>query len=188
MNTLSASVEQQLVKAIYSACQFACAAHDPSQGSNNFTFGIQAYNSCVFHLKKLAEETPETSDPRQLSFRIAQEHPTFRLQCGEAKIGCYRVGASANDSIYACFPRTKSFHPNLRFRREQFSLPFATPQTSEPNIQEGGYDLVLAHMSNPEEGLCALYLCRPSKSSNGQVVEWAEVKKLWDKQHSVVYH
>lgn len=163
-------IRSALTAALQRAYDTAAELHDPTRGSNEVTFGVGLYNYAVFELEALAETMAN-------DLRILGKVP-FRVQAGgQFRLGCHRVGRSASESIWTSFPDNAAAAAALI---EQPYLP-GTGFAPEPTTPETGTarSLVLAHLGNPVDGLCAVYLCVPTREENNRIREWGFAELLW---------
>ena len=161
--TFNETIRSSLVDALGRAYRNAAEFHDPSIGSNTFTFGFNLWNFAVHELKRVAGESSG-----RVSF--VSDRLYFRLRVGKFQIACHRVGRTGADNIWTAFPHNDGAVTEMVFQ------PYIPG--FEPNLSEATR-LVLAHMGNPEDCLCAAYLCIPIRVENGRIVQWGYVKKLY---------
>lgn len=155
--------------------------HDPERGSNNNTFGNDAYFHNCHELKKVAEKS-------QNRIEVISVWPRFRLKIGNFEIASHKVGKSEADNIQTSTLKKKAAVLRVQCKRikptddvNQMTFPFFHDKDLEvplkPLVELETYaipfNLVLAHMGNPEQGLCAVYLCRPGQ------VGWEFTHLLW---------
>jgi hypothetical protein len=166
----SAEVRDGFTGSLRRAYDTAAELHDPTRGSNEVTFGVGLYNFAVFQLGQLAKELSS-------ALTIVEKVP-FRIQAaGTFRLGCHRVGRGASDDIWSSFPDNAAAAAELI---EQAYLPGSgfAPDLAVPDTGTARR-LVLAHMGNPEDGLCAVYLCVPTREENGRIRAWGFAELLW---------
>jgi hypothetical protein len=159
-------IRSGLVEALGCAYDTAAELHDPVRGSNEITFGVGLYNYAVFELSKLDRET-------SLAMQVIARIP-FRVQVGQVfNLGCHRVGRSGKESIWSAFPDNAGAAATLIEQQ-----PYLPAEGFGPDTRNAK-NLILAHMGNPEDGLCAVYLCVPTREENGRIREWGFADLLW---------
>lgn len=161
------SVTDRLVAALNEGYEVACENFRPEKGSRSLTFGVDVWAFGTFHLEAVAEEAGFELDTEE------HDHRTT-LQRDGLYLNCYRVGTSADQNIWECFPNNRNSAPRLAKNNLQFEI-FANDQPTgdEP------VDLVLAHFGNPNAGLDAVYLCVPIAANQNQISQWGYAKLLW---------
>ena len=140
-------------------------------GFNNQTFGFNIYHVCVFNLRKAISEFPDVIVDKTRS-------NVFRLGVEEFELGVYRVGQFGTENIFTSFPTSnggvKTMVPNSY-------LPGLEPDISQARR------VILAHMGNPEDLLCAAYLCIPTiLDKNDRVSEWGYALPIFTPDQSVM--
>lgn len=158
-----------LKDAIRTAVQHAYAIvqefHFPQHGFNAQTFGHNVYHVGCFQLGAVCHNSLI-----QLT-RMEESGNLARFQSGEYTLGFYKVGRTATENIWECFPTSDNGandgHPIL------------------PGLEDAMLDdvsacryAIVAHLGNPEDGLCALYLCIPAESAGGRIRRWSFVEEL----------
>lgn len=163
----------QLVEAVKRAYDTALDVHDPASGSNNSTFGHDLYWYCVHELKEIAQDE---SSPLEL----IRERPDFRLRIGSYILACHRVGTDAQQDISISFPNNNRAAGHLaRSNNQQLFLPGFEDKELDPMGGSLMLNVVLAHIGNPTDGACAIYLCLPINEENGRIMSWGYTKLLW---------
>jgi hypothetical protein len=105
-------------------------------------------------------------------FRLIPQGNTFRFQVGDFIVGCYKAGRTERDNIYQSFPNNDTGIQTLS--NDEAWLPGLEPKLLPK--------LVLAHLGNSEDGICAVYLCAPKRFESGCVAEWAFAEELWRRE------
>lgn len=159
--------------------------HDPKRGSNNYTYGTGVYHHTCFELNNLAElsddkikilTNPSIFKREDDNIIMLKNSALFKMQIGDFLISNHRVGKSEKNPIESSFPNTsgsacpkqKKYNPNQTSFLGQLELELNVP-----------FNLVLAHFGNLEDGLCAVYLCRPGLVENGKIKSWEFKKEIW---------
>lgn len=165
--TFVPGVIESFVRALQSAYDSTCEGHRPAVGNNEATFGFTLYHSVTFFLDQAATESSK------LLFDVRSRAPKFRLSVKDFEVGCYRVGRLATEDIWSSFPENDDAAPMLV--EEQLWLP-GVPNGS--GVKKAR-NLILAHFGNPDDGLCAVYLCVPSRIEKEKISGWACAQLLW---------
>ena len=166
LNSFTPEVCAGFVDALMQAYSDAVEGHRPECGSNPLTFGVNVYSFACKRLGGLADSEDETS------VMIQSKNPSFRIRVGTAEIGCHKVGNNAEQDIWSSFPGNRGGIRTLV--EEQQSFAFIKPEEVQ------GRKFVLAHMGNPEDGLCAVFVCQAKRlDQHGQVAEWEFVHEIW---------
>lgn len=159
-------------------------------GDDKFTFGNKIWRYSVYQLKQHFQNKIDSVHIRERSNR-------FRMQIGNFNVGVNKIGYTGKEDINESFPNnTKNIEA---MAIDQFSqLSFFDFQLSE-NQEVIEYEnialnnLIIGHMGNIDDGLCAIYFCFPILDKEEKIVKWAHTIKVWDinsdhqyeKQHEV---
>lgn len=139
-----------------------CYAIAPNADAN--TYGTDLYRFAGHRLTRMAGQHPELMS-------VVREHPSFIHRVGDYELICHRVAKEASANIWNSFP-----NPNTE--GVQRGVALFLPGL-EPNLNEVTR-LVLAHIGNQEDGLCAAYICFPLANASGGI-EWGYVQELYRK-------
>jgi hypothetical protein len=166
------AVRAAFVSAIRRAAKHAADGYRPELGWTAHLFGTACYHFACFECEKMigsaaGAEIARIPKPSALD---------FKLRVNGFKTAIHRVGSSADDPIAASFPSSPGSPGNMaRENWEQMNLPL-----EYTSLQQFPRNVVIAYMSNPEQGLCAAYLCIPDGSSEGgRVNHWGYTEILW---------
>lgn len=167
---LASELERPLLKALRNAYVAACEQYAEYDGANGSTFGTNVYHFSNHELVLAAKTDP--------LLKITSHQPPFRFTAGAYEFCCHRVGRSETDDIWTHFPNAKG----------------ATAMVSRqlPLFADAGPDLksvrrlVVAHMGNHEDGVCAVYLCIGKTADEEHIKEWAYTYCLWQRDGSAV--
>lgn len=166
------SVRDALISSITTAAKNAADEYRPERGWNPHLFGTANYHfSCHECEKVVAADLPADVT------RIPKPSPLdFKMLVNGFQTAFHRVGWSADDPIEACFPSSPGGPGRMaRENWEQLNLDLGYT-----NFRQVPRNVVVAYMSNPEEGLCAVYLCVPDGATDaGRVNHWAYTELLW---------
>ena len=169
----STETRLQLVEAVQRAYETAIDSYDTATGSNNSTFGHDLYWFCVHELKTIAE--PEVSQ-----LELIRERPEFRMRVGSCILACHRVGSDPDQDIAKSFPKNNRAAGQLaRSNFKQLFLPGFEDDDPELNKDIEKLNIVLAHIGNPHDGVCSVYLCVPIHEENGRIMNWGYTELLW---------
>lgn len=140
----------------YAECQ---ARFDRSIGFDSQTFGQMVYKSSWFHLDQVAAADD--------GIAVVRDASGFELDIEGVRLHPFKVGHRTND-IYDRLPSNElAFEVMANQNLYQLSL---LPEI-EPRM------LVLAHVGNPDDGLCAVYVAAPIIRAEG-VKDWAFVVRI----------
>lgn len=165
-------VRQAFVSSVRKASKNAADAFRPEVGWNPHLFGTANYHfSCHECMKLIGAGLP--ADITRLPRPSALD---FKMCVNGFQTAVHRVGSSAEDPIEASFPSSSGGPGHMaRENWEQLNLPLHFT-----HFKQLPRNVVIAYMSNPEEGLCAVYLCVPDGSTDaGKVNHWAYTELLW---------
>jgi hypothetical protein len=138
--------------------------HDPSDGSNNITFGQEIYQFACFQLSQHAQYIDGLTPLHAKKFYL--EYQGFQ-------IFHHKVGSSLEDNIESSFPASKSKSSQL-YNPKQLAFDF-----EEEDLQLFPLCLVIAHAGSPVNGLEYIYLCQPGVVENDQIKSWKYISELW---------
>lgn len=161
------SITSHLVDALREGYEVACENFRPNKGSRALTFGIDVWAFGTFQLQRVAELSDLELDYEEHEHRTTLERDGLYLNC-------YRVGSSADQNIWDCFPNNRNTAPRLARNNLQFEIFGDCGLTGREPV-----DLVLAHFGNPDAGLDAVYLCVPIAANQNQISQWGFAKLLW---------
>ncbi len=164
----------QWVAALDTAYNEAAEHHYPDRGDNALTFGVRVYAYACKRLGGIAED-----DDNGISI---QKGPSFRLRLSDGyEVGCHKVGNTAQQDIWSSFPGNRGGVRTLI--EEQIPFPIFKPEEVQ------GKKFVLAHTGNPDDGLCAVYICQAKRlDHNGQICEWEFVHQVWKRDTDRIQH
>ena len=140
----------------YAECQ---ARFDRSIGFDSQTFGQMIYKSSWFHLDQVAG-----IDGR---IGVVRDGNGFELDIDGVRLHPFKVGHRAND----IFDRLPSNELVFELMASQNVYQLSLLPDLQPQM------LVLAHVGNPEDGLCAVYVAAPIIRDGG-VKDWAFVVRI----------
>lgn len=159
----------ELLPALRRAYRDACDARAQFAGANEVTFGTEVYHFAKYEIGKVAERT-------KLVTILDDEEPKFRFGAGKYVLACHKVGRRADDDIHASFPRARGATSMVE---EQMMLPGVLVAMDRKAVKAASR-VVLAHMGNHEEGLCAVYLCIAAGGAEDEKIRgWAHAERIW---------
>jgi hypothetical protein len=158
-----------LVGALHRAYRDAADSRAQFAGANEVTFGTEVYQFGVYELNRVSKGT-------RLLEILNDEEPKFRFKIGDLIFACHKVGRRRDDDIAASFPRARGASSMVE---PQLSLPGISVGLDGPALQKTTR-VVVAHMGNHEEGLCAVYLCVASGDAEDEKIRgWAHSECIW---------
>jgi hypothetical protein len=147
----------------------ACDARAQFAGANEITFGTDIYQFAKYEVGQVAERT-------ELLTILTEEEPKFRFGAGGRIFACHKVGTRADDDIRTSLPRARGAASMVE---EQLVLP-GVPLDLDPKALSSATRVVIAHMGNHEEGLCAVYLCIAGGDAEDEKIRgWTHTECLW---------
>lgn len=156
-----------IVRAHAVAYNDAAERHDPAVGSNATTFGVGVYNYAWHRLRDTSKSHPTMS--------VTKDNGADRLHVGAFVLGSHRVGSSADADIDHSFPNNDGATTTMIEGHQQY-LPGMEPKAEDFADRRR---FVIAHLGNPEDGLCALYLCIPEGRYGEKIERWAHTRLIW---------
>lgn len=166
--TLAAQIPL-LLPALQRAYRDACDSRAQFAGANEVTFGTEVYHFAKHEIGQVAEQT-------KLVTILDDEEPKFRFGAAKYVLACHKVGRRADDDIHASFPRARGATSMVE---EQMTLPGVVVAMDRKAVK-AVTRVVLAHMGNHEEGLCAVYLCVAAGGAEDEKIRgWAHAECLW---------
>ena len=138
--------------------------YDPDIGVDGQIFAFAVYKIAARQFEIALPSLPET--------KIIWNGRGREIVRGSKRLRWNKVGTSHRDAIDTSFPsRSKSAARMAEANLEQLDLGFGE---SEP------INWIVAHVGNPTDGLCALYLAAPIESRGGQVTGWLRWIPIFD--------
>ncbi len=154
-----------LIDSLHESYRTVAESNVAELGFNSQTFGFSLYHVSVNNLIRAAQLNPE-------KIRILSQYPRFRLAIGDYEVGAYRVGEYPDDDILTSFPRSDGATKRIEL------TPFL-PGMDQPDLLSAKH-IILAHMGNPDDLLCAAYLCIPtSLGDDFRISEWGFVHPIF---------
>src|ERR1022692_2397441 len=110
---------------------------------------------------------------------LEAEEPKFRFLSDKRIFACHKVGRRVSDDIETSFPKARGAANMMEM---QLVLPgvLAAPTAKEVN---SATKIVIAHMGNHEDGLCAVYLCLAAGEAEDETIRrWAHTECVWKRE------
>ena len=164
---LALDARDALRDALDLAYRDAGARFDVSVGSDAQWFGFTVWKFAENRLKKIIEQGKHP-------LRDATAGGQFRVGFGHFVMATYSCGHSAPDDPSNEFPNNDS---GAGFLTEINTGQY--PLKIDGFGERPGVAVVLAHYGNPENGLEAVYLKRPSAQIAGKITEWGHIEEIW---------
>lgn len=167
-----ALIREVIFDALNATYRSALDKHDPSEGSNNMTFGQEVYQFGCFQLSQHAQYIEGLTPVQSKKFYL--DYNGFRLFH-------HKVGSSLEDNIESSFPTSKSKSSRM-YNPKQLTFDF------EEDVALFPLCLVIAHAGNPVKGLEYIYLCQPGLIENDQIKSWNYISELWVRSQEEISH
>lgn len=147
--------------------------HDEKLGYDAHTFGHNVYRLGRFQLGRCCEESGG-----KLA-RVEELKSIFRFQGGEYTLGFYKVGHSADTNIWEAFPTSENGAMSVNTVGQLVLLGLEDAMMDR--VDDLRY-VVVAHLGNPRDGLCAVYLCIPVRAESGKITGWGYAECIYKAQ------
>jgi len=158
------------ISCLKKAIETAREAHYPESGGNETTFGLGLYHYVVHELQIALQRN------RDLRIEVKWVNQAFRLCVGPYDVACHRVGSSAGENIWSCFPNPGASHGLVLDKGRHQWLPGFEPSLVDLRA------VVISYMCNVETGLEAVYLCIPTKQKGARITEWGYAEQIWARE------
>jgi hypothetical protein len=164
-------IKDGFVGALQRAYSVVQEAHDDALGWDAHTFGYCVYRVGLHWLKKYCEASGG-------KLELVDELKTLsRFRCGEYTFGFYKVGSSITDNIWEALPTSEN---------GGFTIDYDEGQPFLAGLEDFMVDRVdmlrysvIAHLGNPKDGLCAIYLCIPVQAEGGKIKRWGYAEPIY---------
>jgi hypothetical protein len=166
-------IKATIVAGVQRAYDIVQERHDEDLGYNAHTFGHDVYHIGRHQLGLCCEKSGG-----KLA-RVEELKAIFRFQGGEYTLGFYKVGRSAETNIWEAFPTSDNGTMSVNTEGQLVLLGL------EAEVMDRVDDLryvVVAHLGNPRDGLCAVYLCIPVRAENGKITGWGYAECIYKAQ------
>lgn len=138
--------------------------YDPDIGVDGQIFAFAVYKIAAHQFEIALTSLPDAT--------ITWNGRGREIVRGGKRLRWNKVGTSRKDAIDTSFPsRSRSAAAMAEANAEQLDLGFGE---AEP------VNWIIAHLGNPADGLCALYLAAPIESRGGQVTGWQRWIPIFD--------
>lgn len=162
--------QELIVGCLQRAAATAREAHFPERGGNESTFGFGLYNYAVHELAEAARLNPD------MGIGTMWPNQAFRLSFGPYRVACHKVGNSAGENIWGCFPNPGASHSMVMEQGRPQWLPGLEPTIADRR------SVVIAYMCSLENGLEAVYLCIPTREARDRITEWGYAQQIWARE------
>lgn len=174
-NLLTPAMFEDITRAIRLAYDHANETHTPEYGDDKHTYGTTVWR---YVTKKIKTELSYHLD----ILRVSEKNNRLKVQIGNLNIGFNKVGHTGKEDINKSFPNNMNNVYEMALDQES-QLSFFDMEVTEEKVETEITELkniIIAHMGNSEDGLCALYLCFPIYDKEEKIVKWARTMKIWD--------
>lgn len=150
--------------------------HDESLGFDAHTFGYNVYRIAGFQIQEYCRRT---NAPLQ---RADELKSIYRFRDGDYTLAFYKVGRSADENIWECFPSSENGANPMT--DEAYPMLKGIETSMLDDIAQLRY-AVIAHLGNSADGLCAVYLCIPVNVEDGKIKRWGYAECIYRRQAGV---
>lgn len=174
---LTAEVKETLVRLAQRAYEANAECYDPLIGHDGMTFGLMVHKSFRHFIIQMAEGEVKPW------LHLIQRGPQFLFRLMGFTASAYRVGVSLDADIAQSFPKNRTGAWILAAANMvQLVLPFdGNIEPDDSNCSS----VILAHIGNPRDGLCSLFLGVPSGFDEKNIVTgWSTVVDIWKREDS----
>jgi hypothetical protein len=149
----------------------------PDIGHDLMIFGLMVHKSMRRFLVDLSKQVNWIT--------VLQFSPRFLFRIGEFTMSAYRAGDSVDADIAHSFPKNRTGAWSLaEANKGQMSFSFVTDGTVQPDDSNCS-SLILAHVGNPTDGLCSLFVGVPADfDEKNMITEWSTTYLIWTKANS----
>lgn len=170
--TFSQDFKDNIVWHVRRAYQIVQDRHEEGLGFDAHTFGYNVYRVGMFWLGKCCDRSGG-----KLA-RVQELKSLFRFRGGDYTLGCYKVGATAATNIWEAFPTSDNGGFTLNSEGQPFLVGLEDAMIDR--VDDLRY-VVVAHMGNPTDGLCAVYLCIPIQAEGGKIKRWGYAECIYNR-------
>jgi hypothetical protein len=165
-------ITDPLVRIYQRAYESNSECYDPLIGHDKMVFGLMIHKSAKHFISQLAFD--------HYWLGIVEFNPRFVFRIKDFLISTYRVGDSIAKDIANSFPSNHGGAAQLtQANQRQLSLSFMDNGVAVAD-DSSCKNLILAHMGNPNDGLCRLFLGVPSAlDEKQQISEWSSTFEIW---------
>ncbi|MDQ7814191.1 MAG: hypothetical protein RDU25_00070 [Patescibacteria group bacterium] len=162
-------VKRAIVRATQEAYEIVRERHDEELGFNANTFGYNVYHVGKYQLEKYCKRTGGKLE------RVDELKTLFRVQGGGYTVGFYKVGSTAGN-IWESFPTSENGAMSVNDQGQPILLGLEDAMVD--SVEDLRY-AVVAHMGNPRDGLCAVYICIPIQTEFGKIKRWGFAEEIY---------
>lgn len=170
--TFSQEVKDSIVKYVRYAYQIVHERYDETLGFNATTFGHDVYHVGTYQLGQYCKRSNGKLE------RVQELKSLCRFRGGSFTLGFYKVGFSTTDNIWECFPTSENGAISVTDEGHPFLVGLEDAMLDR--VDELRY-VVVAHMGNPTDGLCAVYLCIPIYTESGKIKRWGYAEAIYQR-------
>jgi hypothetical protein len=170
--TFTQDVKDNIVNSVRYAYQIVHERYDETLGFNATTFGGDVYHVGTFQLGKYCTRSGGKLE------RVQELKSLCRFRGGPFTLGFYKVGFSVTDNIWEHFPTSEN--GAISATDEGHPILVGLEDAMIDRVDELRY-VVVAHMGNPTDGLCAVYLCIPIHTEGGKIKRWGYAEAIYQR-------
>lgn len=164
------AVKAGIVAAARRAYDIVQSNHDEALGYNANTFGHNVYHLGKHHLKAFCARSGNAIST------VDEMKTLFRCQSGEYTVGLYKVGHSETANIWESFPTAEN--GAVTISSEGYPVLLGLEDALLDTVNATRY-VIVAHLGNPTDGLCAVYLCIPILTDGNKIKRWGYAEAIY---------
>jgi hypothetical protein len=168
--TFTQDLKDSIVKAVQYTYEIVQEPHDPSLGFDAHTYGYNVYRVGTFQLNACCDRSNGKLE------RVQELKSLFRIKTEAYTLGFYKVGSSVDTNIWEAFPTSENGAMSVSYEGQPFLL--GLEESMLDRVEDARY-VVVAHLGNPSQGLCAIYLCIPIQAEGGKIKRWGFVEAIY---------
>lgn len=172
---LTPAILEDITRAVKLAYDHTNETHTHEYGDDKFSYGTTLWRYVSKEIKSGLSYHLDT-------LRISEKNNRLKIQIGNLSIGFNKIGYSGKEDINKSFPNNMNNVFEMATNQES-QLSFFDMELEEEKVEAEVTKLkniIIGHMGNSEDGLCALYLCFPILEKEEKIVKWAHTIKIWD--------
>ncbi len=168
--TFTKDVKDAIVKAVKYTYDIVQEGHRPDLGFDAHTYGYSVYRVGTYQLGEYCKRS------KGKLARVQELKSLFRCKAADYMLGFYKVGSSGDANIWESFPTSENGAVSVN--TEGQLILGGLEDAMADQVDELRY-VIVAHLGNPSDGLCAVYLCIPIQTEGGKIKRWGYVEAIY---------